>query len=104
MTKDSTMPTTIRIELSLVKARPPLCALADVLLQWDTGELTIRRCAVFKKDGEPPWASLPRLPIEKDGKKTYAPLLDLPRDLKQRVLDGVLAEYRRKLDERDQGF
>jgi len=75
-----------------------LRALADVILRWPDGEITIRRCAVFEKPGNSPWANLPRLPIEKNGKRQFVPLLDLPRELKQRVLDALLDEYQRKID------
>ncbi len=88
----------IKVDLALVKAKAPLRALADVLLRWPDGELTIRRCAVFQKSGEPPWANLPRLPIDRNGKKQFVPLVDLSRDLKQSVLTSVLDEYRRKAD------
>jgi hypothetical protein len=88
------------VDLALVNAKPPLRALADVVLLWPGGEITIRRCAVFEKPGAPPWANLPRLPIEKNGKRQFVPLLDLPRDLKQRVLDDVLDVYRKKIDAR----
>jgi hypothetical protein len=94
------VPTEIRVELSIIAAKLPLRALADVGLRWDGGELTIRRCPVFEKEGEPAWANLPRLPVEKDGKKQYFPLIDLPRELRERVLDALLAEYRRKLGAR----
>jgi hypothetical protein len=94
------METSIKVELSLVIAKPPLKALADVTISWDQSEVTIRRCAVFEKPDSPPWASLPRLPIEKDGKRTYAPLIDLPRNQKQRVLDAVLSEYARQRNDR----
>jgi hypothetical protein len=90
--------TNITVELALVNAKPPLRALADVILRWPDGEITIRRCAVFEKTGTPPWANLPRLPIDKNGKRQFVSLLDLPRELKQRVLDAVLDEYRRKTD------
>ena len=90
------METEIKVELSLVVAKPPLKALADVNLSWDRNEITIRRCAVFEKPDAPPWANLPRLPIEKHGKRTYVSLIDLPRELKQRVLDAVLCEYTRQ--------
>jgi hypothetical protein len=86
----------LKVDLAIVTARPPLRALADVTLRWTDGEITIRRCAVFEKPGAPPWANLPRLPVEKHGTRTYVPLIDLPRDLKQRVLDAVLDEYRKK--------
>jgi hypothetical protein len=92
------MGTEIKVDLALVKAKLPLRALADVLLRCADGAVTIRRCAVFEKPGAPPWASLPRLPIEKYGKRIYAPFIDLSRNLKQRVLDAVLEEYRRKID------
>ena len=88
----------IRIDLAVVNAKPPLKALADVTLRFPDVELTIRRCAVFEKEGEPPWASLPRLPIEKNGKKNFVPLIDLPNNLRRRVLEAVLAEYRRSRD------
>jgi hypothetical protein len=94
------METEIKVELALVNAKPPLRALADVVLRWPGGEITIRRCAVFQRADAPPWATLARLPIEKNGKKQFVPLLDLPRELKQRVLDAVLDEYRRKVDAR----
>jgi hypothetical protein len=96
MKRRAIMETEIKIDLALVNAKAPLCALADVILRWPGGDLTIRRCAVFEKQGEPAWATLPRLPIEKNGKKTYFQLLELSRDLKQRVLEAVLAEYERK--------
>lgn len=94
------MGTEIRVGLALVTAKLPLRALADVVLRWSDGEITIRRCAVFEKPGAPPWANLPRLLIAKDGKKQLVPLLDLPREMKQRVLDAVLDEYRRKTNAR----
>ena len=94
------METEILVELALVSAKPPLRALADVTLRWSDGELTIRRCAVFEKPGQPPWASLPRLAIEKNGKREFVPLIDLPRELKRRVLDAVLSEYRSRNDAR----
>jgi hypothetical protein len=90
------METDIKVELSLVVARPPLKALADVTLSWGPNEIKILRCAVFEKPDAPPWATLPRLPIEKHGKRTYVSLIDLPRDLKQRVLDAILSEYTRQ--------
>ena len=86
----------LKVDLAIVTASSPLRALADVTLLWTDGKITIRRCAVFEKIGAPPWASLPKLPIEKRGKRTYVPLIDLPRDLHQRVLDAVLDEYRKK--------
>jgi hypothetical protein len=94
------MGTEIKVDLALVTAKLPLRALADVVLRWSDGELTIRRCAVFEKRGTPPWANLHHLPIEKNGKRQFVPLVDLPRELKQRVLDAVLDEYRRKSDAR----
>lgn len=90
----------IRVELAIVRAKLPLRALADVILRWPDNEVTIKRCAVFEKDGEPPWANLPRLLIEKNGKKQFVPLIDLSRELKTRVLDAVLSEYRSKSDAR----
>ena len=92
------MPIEIRVDLAVVNAKPPLRALADVTLRWSDGELTIRRCAVFEKSGQPSWASLPRLPIEKNGKREFVPLIDLPHDLKKRALDAVLNEYRSRCD------
>jgi len=94
------MTISIKVGLVIVVAKAPLRALADVTLQFVEGEITIRRCAVFEKPGVPPWASLPRLPIEKNGKRHFVSLLDLPHELKQRVLDAVLDEYRRKIDAR----
>jgi hypothetical protein len=90
----------IFVDLALVRARAPLRALVDVRLLWSDGEITIRRCAVFEKAGAPPWANLPRLPVEKNGSRHFVSLLDLPRELKLRVLDAVLDEYRRRTDAR----
>ena len=89
------METQINVSLAILNARPPLKALADVTFLWPEGQLTVRRFAVFEREGEPPWASVPRLQVERNGKKEYIPLLDLPGDLKRRTLDAVLAEYRR---------
>jgi hypothetical protein len=88
----------INVKLGLIIGRPPLKALADVVLNLGATEITIHRCAVFEKSGQPPWANLPRLSIERNGKKQFVPLIDLPRELKTRVLDEVLFEYRRKTD------
>jgi hypothetical protein len=90
---------TIRIQLALVNAKPPLRALADVILLWEGEALTIRRCAVFKKSGGPPWVALPALPIQKNGTKSYLPLVELPRDLKQRVFEAVMTEYQKYASE-----
>jgi hypothetical protein len=87
----------ITVQLGLVNAKAPLRALADVILCWPEGEITIRRCAVFEKPGEPPWANLPRLPVDKDGKRVYMALIEMQRNLKQRVLDAVLEAYRMKV-------
>ncbi len=89
------METQISVSLAILNARPPLKALADVTFLWPEGQLTVRRFAVFEKEGEPPWASVPRLCLEKDDRKTYVPLIDLPTGLKRRVLKAVLDEYRR---------
>ena len=86
-----------RIDLALVSAKAPLRALADVVLSWPDGEITIRRCAVFEKPGDPPWAKLPSLPVDKDGKRVYLPLIDMQSNLKRRVLDAVLEAYRTKV-------
>jgi hypothetical protein len=87
------METQIEVSMVIVNAQPPLRALADVKFSWQGGRLTVRRFAVFQKDGEPPWATVPRLRFERNGGTVYIPLLDLPVDLKRRTLDAVLAEY-----------
>jgi hypothetical protein len=88
----------IRICLRRLSARPPLVALADVTLKYTEGEVTIRRCAVFDKTGQAPWATLPRITFEKHGKRTYVPAIDLPWDLKKRVLEMLLVEHARQHD------
>ncbi len=88
----------LAVDLALVNGKPPLRALADVTLSWSDGGLTLRRFAVFEKPGEPAWASVPRLQVEKNGRKAYVPLLELPSSLKRRVLKAVLEEYRRLND------
>jgi hypothetical protein len=89
------MASEIRVELSKVIAKAPLRALADVVIRCDEGDITIHRCAVFEKDGQPPWANLPHIPVQRDGKTRYAPLIDLPRALKKQITDAMLAEYSR---------
>lgn len=91
--------TEVKIDLSKIDAKLPLRALADVTLRFTEGEVILRRCAVFQKAGEPAWATLPRLPIEKNGKKQFVPLIDISRELKKHVLGALLTEYRRKSDE-----
>ena len=93
------METSVSVDLALVGGKPPLRALADVTLCWSEEELTLRRFAVFEKTGQPAWASVPRLQVEKNGRKAYVPLLDLPSGLKRRVLEAVLEEYRRLSNE-----
>jgi hypothetical protein len=89
----------VSVQLALVAAKPPLRALADVTLRLEDSQITIRRCAVFEKPGQPPWANFPRLLIEKNGKKQFAPLFEISRTLKERVLSSILDEYRRTADE-----
>lgn len=89
----------IKIVLSKIQAKPPLCALADVTLCFSSQEITLRRCTVFQKTGEPPWANLPGISIQKNSKRQFVPLIDLSRELKKLVLESVLNEYRRKTDE-----
>jgi hypothetical protein len=89
----------ITVVLAIVNARAPLRALADVTLCGLGVEITIRRCAVFEKTGQPAWVSLPRISIEKHGKKSFVALVELPRELRQRVFDAVLARYRQLCDE-----
>jgi hypothetical protein len=86
----------ITVDLAMVNARAPLRALADVSVRDSNLLVTIRRCAVFQRSDGPPWANLPGLLIEKDGKKQFVSLIELPRELKSRVLTAVLAEYGRK--------
>jgi hypothetical protein len=90
----------ITVALAIVNARPPLRALADVTVRSSNLQIVIRRCAVFQKSIGPPWANLPRLPVERDGKKEFVSLIDLPHELTACVLDALLAEYRRKSDAR----
>ncbi len=88
----------IEIALSKVQAKAPLRALADVRLCFSTQQITLRRCTVFQKAGEPPWANLPGISIEKNGKRQFVVLVDLSRELKKRVLEAVLDEYQRKVN------
>jgi hypothetical protein len=84
----------IKIDLARVSAKPPLMALANVGLRFSDDEVKILRCAVFEKSGEPAWATLPRIPIEKNGKRIYAPIVELGRGLQQRVLNAILDAYK----------
>lgn len=91
------MPTEISIDLKLVSAREPLCALADVTLSSLDLRVTIRRCAVFHKGGLPPWVNFPRLALKKGGTQKLITIIDLPSDLKKRVFSAVLTAYRRSI-------
>lgn len=88
------MPTEIGVRVSLVRARAPLRALADITLSFLEAAITLRRCAVFEKPGQPPWVSLPRLPVENHGKRQLAELIELPCELRRRVFNAVLVAYR----------
>lgn len=89
----------IRIDLNLLNAKPPLRALADVTLCYSEGEIKLRRCSVFQKTGEPPWANLPGISIEKHGKRQFVPVIELSREQKKSVVDALLDEYRRRTNE-----
>jgi hypothetical protein len=91
----------IKVDLALVNAKAPLRALADVHITRADDEIVVRRCGVFEKYGQPPWAILPRIPIERDGKTKYVPLVNLSRRLNARVLEMLLEEYRKAADARD---
>jgi hypothetical protein len=88
--------TQIKIEMTLVSARPPLRALADVTLKILDEQIVLKRCPIFQKDGQPPWASLPSFPLEKNGKRTYVVPIELLGELKKRVLDELIVEYQKK--------
>jgi hypothetical protein len=93
------VPPEIGVRVSLVSAREPLRALANITLGFQDAAITLRRCAVFEKAGQPPWVSLPRLPIARHGKKSFGALVELPHELRQRVFDAVLARYQQLCDE-----
>ena len=88
----------ISVRLALVDAKTPLKALADISFNWAGERITICRCAVFEKPGEPPWANLPRLSVGMTDKRRYVQLIELSRALKHRALTALLEEYRRKTD------
>src|SRR5262249_54884411 len=90
----------IEVRLAMVNAKPPLRALADVILSYSGDEIVLKRCAVFHKEGQPPWVSLPRLPIDSGAKKRFLPLVELSRALKQKVFIAVLDGYECKAPER----
>ena len=87
----------IEVKLGLVSAKAPLKALVDIVLRFEDEEITIRRCAVFQRGTDPAWASLPRLQIEKHGRKQFVELIELPRELKQRVTKAMLAAYEKEM-------
>jgi hypothetical protein len=90
----------IEVKLALVNAKAPLRALSDVTLRCSGDEIIIKRCAVFQRDGQPPWANLPGLPIEKNDKRQFVPLVELSPKLKKRVFDHILNAYRAEANER----
>jgi hypothetical protein len=88
----------IKIHLARLKAKPPLVALADVILLYPEGAITIHRCAVFEKSDQPPWAALPRIPVEKHGRRTYVSFIEMAKELERLVLAKILAEFTRQCD------
>jgi len=85
----------VTVNLVRVKAKPPLRALADVLLSFDKDHVVFRRCAVFERPGQQAWVTFPRLTLEKDGKKLGVELIRLSCELKRQVVSAVLDEYRK---------
>jgi hypothetical protein len=86
-----------RVDLALVRGRPPLKALADVTLRYSDDEfIVIRRCTVFEKPGVPPWANLPLLSVKKNGARYLRPLIELAAGLKKSVLKAILEEYKKQ--------
>jgi hypothetical protein len=83
----------IYVSLAMVRGEAPLCALADVTVRASELQVTIRRCPVFQRTGQPPWTNLPRLAIVTDQKRHFVSLIDLPSELKKRVFSAVLVEY-----------
>ena len=62
------------------------------------GGLTIHSIRVIQQDGQQPWVSLPQQEYQgKDGKKKYAPIIELPDHVKKAISEAVLAEWRRKI-------
>lgn len=91
----------IMVDLALVQAKPPLKAVADITLRFSGELIKIKRCAVFQKPGEPPWATLPRLSVERQGKSVFVPIVELSRSLKERVLAALINEYHRQTGVKD---
>jgi hypothetical protein len=87
--------TSVTVNLVRVKAKPPLRALADVLLSFDKDHVVFRRCAVFERHGQQAWVTFPRLTLEKDGKKVSVELVRLSCELKRQIVSAILEEYRK---------
>ena len=86
----------IEICLTRISAKTPLVALAEVTLRYFDHAIKIRRCAVFEKAGQRPWAILPHLSIEKSGNRAHVPLIELPTALRKRVLHEILKEFEKQ--------
>jgi hypothetical protein len=83
----------VTVNLVRVKAKPPLRALADVLLSFGEDHVVLHRCAVFERHGQQAWATFPRLTLEKDGKKLGVELVRPSCDLRRQIIRAILDEY-----------
>lgn len=73
-----------------VRAEGNLRAFANVVI----GGIKINSCRVVQQPGQQAWVSMPqREYVDKEGIKKYAPVVELPDELKQSVSALVLSAF-----------
>jgi len=68
----------------------PLKAFASVDIG---GRWKIHDCRVVQQDGKAAWVSLPQGSYERDGKKRWYPIVEVPDTVKNAIQDAVLAAW-----------
>jgi hypothetical protein len=83
------------VEMRIVD-KGKLKAFADVTFPSPLGELTVRSFRVVQEDGKLPWVGFPTISYEKNGKQINKSILEVPRVLKNLVVEAILTEFNRQ--------
>lgn len=71
-----------------INQKGPLRAFVDLRID----QLVIRGCRVVHPENKSPFATMPQTESEKDGKKTYYPVVSLDKDIRDTV-ERVMVEH-----------
>jgi DNA-binding cell septation regulator SpoVG len=85
----------IMVELRTVENMGKLKAFADVIVTTELGDIVIKSFRVVQDEGKEPWVGFPQIPIQKNGKIVYLPLLEISRGLKHSLQEMILEEYKK---------